>query len=147
MRVQDLDLTKGLMSVVGKGRKGRIVPMPHELCAAILSYSAVRPLNLPSLWLAAGAWGHGCTGPLGFWGLRQVLRRRCARAGARYRHPHAWRHGFAVTFLNAGMDMSAVAAVMGHASEKTTEAVYAKWLISGLQRVYREVAERVAMGK
>ena len=77
-------------------------------------------------------------------GVRMMLLRRFAKAGLPYRNPHAFRHAFAIEFLNAGMEMSAVSTAMGHTSVKTTESEYAYWLISGLKREYNEALSRLS---
>jgi integrase len=58
-------------------------------------------------------------------------------------HPHLFRHGFAMLFLNNGMPLSAVAAAMGHASPQTTIDIYAHWLTDGLSREYELARTRV----
>lgn len=69
-----------------------------------------------------------------------MLERRCAHAGVRYLRPHLWRHGFAMAMLNAGAELSAVGAMLGHSSTKVTKAVYARWLVYGLRRQYEAAA-------
>ena len=80
-------------------------------------------------------------------GVRMMLRRRCEAAGIRYASPHAFRHGFAMAWLNAGMHMSAVAAVMGHSSQAVTEAVYAHWQTESLSREYAQALRRLTDGE
>ena len=69
--------------------------------------------------------------------------RRCELAGVRYLHPHAWRHGFAMWTLNAGVGMSGVSALMGHSNTTVTESVYAHWQIGALEREYQEALARL----
>jgi integrase len=76
-------------------------------------------------------------------GIRQMLRRRCQAAGLRYMHPHLFRHGFAMLFLNNGMQLSAVSAAMGHSSQQITTDIYAHWLSDGLSREYETARARV----
>ena len=96
-------------------------------------------------------WGsdgsHGAGQALGDEGVRMMLRRRCEAAGIRYASPHAFRHGFAMAWLNAGMHMSAVAAVMGHSSQAVTEAVYAHWQTESLSREYAQALRRLTDGE
>ncbi|MDI9549785.1 MAG: tyrosine-type recombinase/integrase, partial [Chloroflexota bacterium] len=54
-----------------------------------------------------------------------------------------FRHGFATSLLNAGMNLSAVSAALGHSSVVITEQVYAEWLIDGLSREYAEALARL----
>lgn len=86
---------------------------------------------------------NGVRGPLTTDGLRQVLKRLCRSAGVEYLHPHAWRHGFAMLFLNEGANLSAVSAMMGHSSTSVTQSVYASWQTRGLLREYGETFSRI----
>lgn len=145
LNVHDVDMRNGLITVRnGKGAKGRIVPAADELSVHLIDYLVNRPHWAgPELWLSADKDGVTVKGPLQPEGIRQILKRRCRRAGVRYIHPHAWRHGFAMAMLNHGADMSSIANMLGHSSEKVTEAIYAHWLTDGLKREYREVAARI----
>lgn len=140
----DVDLDQCLIAVRrGKGEKPRLVPCHRLLAQELPLYYEMRPpFSSEALFVAND--GHGnVRGPLTTAGLRMVLMRRFAYAGIKYRNPHAFRHSFAIEFLNAGMEMSAVAASLGHASVKTTESEYAYWLTGGLQREYNEALRRM----
>lgn len=137
------DLDDRVASVRGKGNKTRLVPCHPSLCTHLIDYLARRPPTpLAQLFVSNDGAG-GVRGPLTDNGARQVLRRRCREAGLPYLTPHAFRHGFAMLFLNAGMGMSAVSTAMGHSSVKVTEDTYARWLPAGLLREY-EAALAVA---
>lgn len=141
----DVDLARGLVLVRhGKGDKARVVPVVEEVVSGLVSYLAMRPAYPGSaLWLALDRARVGIGGRLTACGLRQMLMRRCRRAQVRYLHPHSWRHGFAMGVLNAGAEMSSVAAMMGHSSVRVTESVYARWLVDGLRREYASAAARI----
>jgi integrase len=110
---------------------------------ALVDYLYSRPAYAgPELWLSSDNRG-GAKGPLNYWTIRQILRRRCERAGVRNLNAHSFRHAFATELLNAGADLSAVSAIMGHSSTKVTEAIYAKWLPAGIQREYNEAWKRI----
>lgn len=138
----DVDVARRLVSVRdGKGGKDRDVPCAEDFATAHVRYLMRRPAYAgPELFV--GHDGHaGVRGPLTDNGIRQMLRRRCARAGLDYYSPHAFRHGFAMLFLNAGMNLSAVSEAMGHKSEQTTK-IYARWLTEGLVKAYDETMRR-----
>lgn len=144
--VKDVDFEDELVHVrAGKGAKDRDVPLAHEVQAAIQAYLSARPVwPGPELWLGEDTKTHqGVAGPLSSNGLRLMLERRSRQAGLRRLNAHAWRHGFAMTMLNAGVDMSAVSAMMGHSSIAVTERLYARWLTEGLKREYGEAAQRI----
>jgi len=140
----DVSLDERLITVQsGKGEKARAVPCHPALVDALLLYLEMRP-PFGSDYLFVANDGHDrVRGALSIDGLRMMLIRRWRAAGLPYRSPHAFRHAFAVEFLNSGMEMSAVAAALGHASVKTTEKEYAFWLTAGIQREYDEALSRM----
>jgi integrase len=126
-----------------KGGSARLVPFADEVAPPLLEYLYRRPpWPGPELWLSNDGYG-GVRGLLTTEGVRQMLRRRCKAAGMRYINPHAFRHGFAMWTLNAGMELSAVSAAMGHSSTQITQSTYARWLPAGLQREYTEAYARL----
>ena len=140
----DLDLDQRLITVqCGKGEKARAVPCHPALVAEVPLYLDLRP-PFGSDYLFVANDGHDrVRGALSIDGLRMMLTRRWRAAGLPYKSPHAFRHAFAVEFLNSGMEMSAVAAALGHASVKTTEKEYAFWLTAGIQREYDQALARM----
>lgn len=147
LRVPDVDVAKRLVTVRrGKGGKSRLVPCAPDLGVTMLAYLMARPGVVgDALFVSNDGYG-GVRGALSVDGVRQMLRRRCNAAGLRYMHPHLFRHGFAMLFLNNGMQLSAVAAVMGHASPQTTIDIYAHWTIDGMSREYETALARVERG-
>lgn len=140
----DIDLDEQLIFVRrGKGNKSRPVPCHPLLVAELPTYLEMRPPFRAETLFVANDGHNRVRGPLSTAGLRMMLMRRFANAGLKYRSPHAFRHSFAIEFLNGGMEMSAVGAALGHASVKTTESEYAYWLTSGLKREYNEALKRV----
>lgn len=142
--VTDVDTRAGTILVRhGKGQKARVVPTAPTVGALLLDYLYSRPAwSGPELLLSSDGTG-GVRGPLTRDGLRQILRRLCKRAQVPYLHPHAWRHGFAMIFLNEGANLSAVSAMMGHSSTSVTQSVYASWQTRGLLREYGETLSRI----
>lgn len=144
----DIDLVAKLLTVRrGKGGKGRVIPCGADLGPILLSYLMSRPVTIADeLFLGsdgAGGFRHVLTPA----GVSQMLERRCAAAKLRRLSPHKFRHGFAMAFLNAGMDMSAVSKTMGHSTQAVTADRYAKWLTDGLSRQYAEVRARLLAEK
>lgn len=144
LRVHDVDVAKRLVTVRrGKGGKSRLVPCAPDLGPTLLAYLLARPGVVgDALFVSNDGFG-GVRGRLSVDGMRQMLRRRCKTAGLRYMHPHLFRHGFAMLFLNNGMQLSAVSAAMGHSSQKITTDIYAHWLSDGLSREYETAMARV----
>jgi len=95
----DIDLDRGLVRVLGKGRRERILPLGSKAVKALDRYLRVRSLHpaaaSPWLWL-----GH--RGRLGESGIFQMIRRRGRQAGLGDIHPHQLRHSFAHAWLAEG---------------------------------------------
>lgn len=144
LRVADVDIATRLVTVRrGKGGKSRLVPCATDLGVTLLSYLLARPATVgDALFVGNDGYG-GVRGNLGVCGVRLMLRRRCKAAAVRYMHPHLFRHGFAMLFLNNGMQLSAVSAAMGHSDTKVTTDIYARWLAEGISREYESARARV----
>jgi integrase/recombinase XerD len=112
----------GVVRVVGKGSKERLVPMGDEAVAWVSRYLRdVRPQ------LAGGAkrdelfltQRHAPLTRQAFWAL---VKRHAVRAGipAASLSPHVLRHAFATHLLNHGADLRVVQLLLGHADITTT---------------------------
>lgn len=99
LAVTDLDFEQDVALVMGKGRRGRAVPIGNKTADALRRYLRARAkhpaADRPELWL-------GKKGPLTDSGLRQVLERRGVEAGVPDVFPHRFRHTFAHAWLAAG---------------------------------------------
>ena len=109
----DVFLGDGLLRVLGKGRKVRLVPFGAATAKALDRYLRVRDKRpdhqLPSLWL-------GGRGSMTDNGISQAMRRRARQAGIGDIHPHQFRHTAAHNLLAAGMTEGDLMKVMGWSS-------------------------------
>src|SRR5437762_7285161 len=127
----DLDLSgatkDGMLRVLGKGRKERLVPIGSKSVLAVGSYLRARPKLVPedragraeardALFLNARG------GRLTDRSVRRILNERLRRAALLKRvSPHTLRHSFATHMLNAGADLRSIQELLGHASLSTTQ--------------------------
>ena len=123
----DVDLEEGVVRVVGKGDRERIVPVGEIALDWMRRYvDEVRPA-----WLQSGQIDLGRGGPLFLSaGGKRLDRRRAwemivASAGvanlAQGISPHTLRHSFATHLLEGGADLRVVQELLGHASINTTQ--------------------------
>jgi site-specific recombinase XerD len=95
----DVDLDDGTITVLGKGRKLRRLPLGARSVKALDRYlrsRAKRPGDeQPALWL-------GRKGPMTVSGIRQMIERRAAQAGLGKVTPHRFRSTFAHRWLSIG---------------------------------------------
>jgi integrase/recombinase XerD len=117
-----VSLDVGVVRVVGKGGKERIVPLGEEAIAWLERYlSGARAALLKGAAADAvfvTARGAGMTRQ-GFWHL---IKRYGARAiPGKALSPHTLRHAFATHLLNHGADLRVVQLLLGHADISTTQ--------------------------
>ena len=122
LSLQDLLYEDGLVRVLGKGSKQRLVPLGRRALGQVALYvresraALDRGRGRGRLFLNArgtplsrvGAWG--------------IIRQAAARAGLTKRvTPHTLRHTFATHLLEGGADLRAVQEMLGHADLSTTQ--------------------------
>ncbi len=120
LRLADIDMKRGVVTPIGKGEKGRLVPIGEVALQHLAVYlESVRPkLAGPSTrWLFVTR--NGRMGRQGFWRLlKRYAKVACITAPL---SPHKLRHSFATHLLRGGADLRAVQAMLGHADLGTTE--------------------------
>ena len=128
LRLSDIDLQRGVVTPVGKGEKGRLVPIGEVALQHLTVYlETVRPLTAEPttrwLFLGGGRGGNGArAGRMGRQGFWKMLRRYAKIAAITAPlSPHKLRHSFATHLLRGGADLRAVQAMLGHADLGTTE--------------------------
>jgi len=130
--VGDVDLDGGLIRVLGKGGKERIVPIGRQARHAVTAYLAARnnpPHGAPFLVNARG-------GRLTRRSVARIVDRYILKIAAMKKiSPHTLRHTFATHLLEGGADLRAIQELLGHASLSTTQK-YTHVSIDRLMEVY-----------
>jgi integrase/recombinase XerD len=117
-----VSLTDGVVRIMGKGSKERLVPLGEDAQDWIQRYvAAARPVLLKgrgSEALFVTERGGSMTRQM-FWYL---IKRHAASAGIKSSlSPHTLRHAFATHLLNHGADLRVVQMLLGHADIATTQ--------------------------
>ena len=133
-----VDLDAGLVHVLGKGKKERIVPLGRPTVKALRAYLAVRSA-LPKRGSVVDPAALFITRRGARLGVRQVQllvhRYGALGAGRADLHPHALRHTCATHMLEGGADLRAIQEMLGHASLATTQR-YTHVSLEQLMKVY-----------
>lgn len=115
-----LDRGAGLVRVIGKGNKERIVPVGSHALTALQSYLEVRSLLCKPDQRALFVNRRGQR--LERRSLAPRLNKAVLKAAVgRHAHPHLLRHCFATHLLENGADLRAIQELLGHASLATTQ--------------------------
>ena len=142
IRLEQLHLDAGFVTVIGKGNKERVVPLGRQASAAIQRYlnagrpKLVTPRSPANLFLTQRGtpFAH-----VTMWGR---IKQRVKQSGLeRNITPHMLRHSFATHLLEHGADLRVIQELLGHASISTTE-VYTHVAGSRLREVHRKFHPR-----
>ena len=120
--LQDINLERGFLMVMGKGSKERAVPMGEVAAAAVGRYLERGRADLldgtESDRLFISSRRRGITRQM-FW---ERIKFYALKAGIRTAiSPHTLRHSFATHLLDNGADLRAVQAMLGHSDISTTQ--------------------------
>jgi len=144
-RLADLDLGRGELRVLGKGRKERITLLGGPAKEALNVYLQEGRPELLAKGRAAESgviFLNSNGAPLGVRGLRYRLGRLMLAAGLpEGTSPHTLRHSFASHLLEGGADLRVVQELLGHASLGTTQ-VYTHVTPARLRSAYRAAHPR-----
>ena len=132
-----LYLDDGLLQVVGKGRKERLVPVGADARHALRRYLRESRSRLDRGASDGRVFLNRHGRPLSRMGVWKILRGYVERAGLRRRvTPHTLRHSFATHLLEGGADLASVQEMLGHVDISTTE-IYTHVDRSHLREVHR----------
>ena len=122
LKTFEVDVAAGVVRVLGKGSKARMVPLGDEAVDWVRRYekdfrsSLLKKKSSDHLFLTAR--GTGMTRQA-FW---QNIKRYGARAvPGKHFSPHVLRHAFATHLINHGADLRVVQLLLGHSDISTTQ--------------------------
>jgi len=133
---ENLDLEIGLIRVLGKGSKERVVPVTNHAILAIEKYLKMRQdhskillLNYQGTRLSARS-------------VRRVLDKMVAKISMeQHVNPHMLRHSYATHMLDGGADLRSVQELLGHIKLSSTQ-IYTHLTRERLKKVYDQAHPR-----
>jgi len=121
LKLDQIDFEQGLIRIMGKGRKERVVPFGGISKGWLLKYlnhgrpKLVGKTHVTALFISKNG------KPLTRQTVWRMINSYAAKAGLSGVHPHQIRHSFATHLLEGGADLRSVQTLLGHASISTTE--------------------------
>jgi len=125
LKLSQVSLDMGVVRVLGKGNKERLVPLGEEAIDWLKRYCTTARTELGGDAKAEAVFVTARRGPMSRQAFWQLIKRHAATAGiARTAlSPHTLRHAFATHLLNHGADRRVVQLLLGH-SDITTTTIY-----------------------
>ncbi len=121
LKISDLHLNKGLVNILGKGNKERIIPINENTVLTLQKYIIEsRPVLKPKKGdiLFVNKLGN----PLSRVGFFKLIKKLTEEAGIiKQVSPHTLRHSYATHLLENGADLRTVQELLGHEDILTTE--------------------------
>lgn len=116
-----VNLEEGMVRVLGKGNKERLVPVPKGSVPVLKRYlEIVRPLFVKKP--MAQFFVNSCGRPVTVRYVELLVREKCEEAGIdKHLTPHKLRHSYATHLLQGGADLRSIQELLGHADIGTTE--------------------------
>jgi integrase/recombinase XerD len=144
LKLADLYLDQGFVSVIGKGNKERKVPLYAK---AITALEAYLKKSRPKLEACSRTKNSSCFlstrgNPLSSAAIRVIFKEALQLAGLDPSlSPHAMRHSFATSLLTGGADLRSVQEMLGHSSLSTTQ-IYTHMSPEHLKKVQQQAHPR-----
>jgi integrase/recombinase XerD len=137
LQLSQVNARLGLVRLVGKGSKERVVPVGEEALHWLTRYLDQARPGLQGLKAASDALFLSSRGSAitrqAFW---QNIKKHLQKAGVKTAFsPHSLRHAFATHLLNHGADLRTVQMLLGHSSLSTTQ-IYTHIAQTRLQSIH-----------
>ena len=123
LKLIHLLMNQGLIRVLGKGSKERIVPLGQKAANWVEKYvNNIRPTLVKKSRSDDALFLNNRGGKLSRMGIWKIITNYARMTGIRKKvSPHTLRHSFATHLLEGGADLRAVQEMLGHADISTTQ--------------------------
>lgn len=143
IRLEQLQLDAGFITVIGKGNKERVVPVGSKARAALEQYFSsagrpkfVKPKTPANVFITSRGLPFSRT-----WMWKRIKDRARWAGIERNFTPHMLRHSFATHLMEHGADLRVIQELLGHANIGTTE-VYTHIAGNRLRDIHRQFHPR-----
>lgn len=140
LNIADINFYSGLIKIMGKGAKERLVPFGSFAKKALTNYLERRPElignseNSSRKALILNKDGNRLSAK----GISRVVNKQLAPVSSNGKsNPHLLRHSFATHLLEEGADLTAVKELLGHKRLSTTQ-IYTRVTVERLKKVYKQ---------
>ncbi len=145
LKIENINLKRDEFTVLGKGKKHRVVYLSDDAKRAIKMYLDRRKDTSPFLFIRhdrARKTAGGVSHPLTPRSVQRIVDRYAREAGITKRvTPHTLRHTYATDLLRNGADIRSVQSLLGHESITTTQ-VYTHVTDKELKRIFKEFHDK-----
>lgn len=142
LRLEDVNFHQSSLRIRGKGKRERIVPMPFCLMQVMEHYlSMERPTESCDRFFVI-LQGAKAGSPMTTSGIRSLFRKRRARLGLERARPHQFRHAFASDLARAGVPLTTIQRLLGHADPKTS-LIYIELFIEDIKAEYDRAMKKI----
>lgn len=123
LKLADIDFESGMIRVIGKGSKERLVPIAYPVLTLLGKYISVSRVELTAKMPVSPYLFVSRTGRrLNRERIWAIIKEAALTAGIKKEiHPHTLRHSFATHLLENGADLRAIQEMLGHSDIATTE--------------------------
>jgi integrase/recombinase XerD len=119
LKIQDVDSSRMMLRVLGKGSKEREIPLPQRTLELLRECWRT---HRSKCWLFPAPTRQApASKPVALQSLQRAFRRAVQRSAVhKAAHVHTLRHSYATHLLEAGVNLRVIQCLLGHRSPKTT---------------------------